>query len=300
MHTESTAALAVRQHGLFTRHQALARGVTPKMLAGGLAKGHWARVRRGVYRMAGAPVTELQALLAAVLAAGPGAVASHRAAAWLWGLADELFLEVTVPKSRDPEAASGGGTPPGARVAVDQPPQGHTGDQSAPHDPRPGGRPGRCPAGPGPRQRHRGPALHPGRFLRAELERAGRRGRPGTASLRCRLGERAREAGSPPSVLESRMHRLLRGAGLPRPEREHRVLDGRYRLDFAWPDARLAAEVDGYAFHASRRTFQDDRARQNDLVAAGWTVLRFTWGDVCQRPGVVAGRIGRALSASRL
>jgi hypothetical protein len=63
---------------------------------------------RNVYRICGAPVTELQLLVAAVFAAGAGAVASHRAAAWLWGLDDdddELSLEVTVPVNRGPRLA---------------------------------------------------------------------------------------------------------------------------------------------------------------------------------------------------
>ena len=99
MHTERLARLAQGQLGLFTRHQALAVGASAKVVDGGLAAGRWQRVHRNVYRMAGAPGSDLQPLLAAVLAAGPGAVASHRAAAWLWELADEPELEVTVTKS---------------------------------------------------------------------------------------------------------------------------------------------------------------------------------------------------------
>lgn len=101
-----------------------------------------------------------------------------------------------------------------------------------------------------------------------------------------------------PSVLLTRMSRLLRRHRLPQPEAEYEVLGGRYRVDFAWPEARLAVEVDGYATHSSVHAFQENRARQNDLVAAGWTVLRFTWADVRGRHGWVAA-LSDALAASR-
>src|SRR5437773_3322117 len=60
--------------------------------------------------MAEVPPTQHQRLLAAVLACGEGAVASHWSAAWLCGLADDLGLCVTVPKNRGPR-------PPGVIVS---------------------------------------------------------------------------------------------------------------------------------------------------------------------------------------
>ena len=72
---------------------------------------------------------------------------------------------------------------------------------------------------------------------------------------------------------------------LPRPRAELpapvpqfwvKVAGRRYRLDFAYPEVKLAIEVDGFDPHNTRTAFDKDRARANDLVAAGWTVLRFT------------------------
>jgi very-short-patch-repair endonuclease len=60
----------------------------------------------------------------------------------------------------------------------------------------------------------------------------------------------------------------------------------------------IAIEVDGWAFHHSPERFQRDRTRQNDLVALGWTVLRFTWGDLVERPGYVVAAIRRQLAAA--
>ena len=69
-------------------------------------RGELVRLDRGVFRLAGTASSDLQVLLAAVLAAGEGAVASHRAAAWLWGAGAvrSLTAELTVanPASVEP------------------------------------------------------------------------------------------------------------------------------------------------------------------------------------------------------
>src|SRR2546426_10568159 len=80
------AALAERQHGLVTRPQALQRGLTESAIGRRLAAGRWKRVHSGVYRLAGAERTWEQELRAHLLAAGHGAVASHRSAAPPLGL----------------------------------------------------------------------------------------------------------------------------------------------------------------------------------------------------------------------
>ncbi|MGZ8733935.1 MAG: endonuclease domain-containing protein, partial [Acidimicrobiia bacterium] len=66
--------------------------------------------------------------------------------------------------------------------------------------------------------------------------------------------------------------------GCPEPVIEHRLRLGRkkYRVDLAYPAAMVAIEIDGWEWHHTRAAFDGDRARANDLVAAGWTVLRFT------------------------
>lgn len=69
-----------------------------------------------------------------------------------------------------------------------------------------------------------------------------------------------------------------------------------YRIDVAFPEQRVAVEVDGRAFHTDHRSFQRDRTRQNDLVAAGWRVLRFTWEDLTRRPEQVLADISRFIS----
>ena len=80
------------------------------------------------------------------------------------------------------------------------------------------------------------------------------------------------------NVWEAKVVRAVRDLGLPSPRVNYRVrVGGRVRyLDLAWPQAKVAIEFDGFVPHSTRLVFDDDRARQNDLVADGWTVFRVT------------------------
>jgi very-short-patch-repair endonuclease len=66
--------------------------------------------------------------------------------------------------------------------------------------------------------------------------------------------------------------------GLPDPRINYPVrVGGRRRyLDLAWPEAKVAVEFDGFVPHSTRRVFDDDRARHNDLVDDDWTVFHVT------------------------
>jgi very-short-patch-repair endonuclease len=98
--------------------------------------------------------------------------------------------------------------------------------------------------------------------------------------------------------MESVLRWLLHEAGLPAPVLQHSVLDraGRFigRADLAWPDASLLVEFDGNV-HRDRDVFVRDLRRQNRLIAAGWTMLRFTSADVLGRPDDVVAAVRTAL-----
>jgi len=98
--------------------------------------------------------------------------------------------------------------------------------------------------------------------------------------------------------MESVLRWLLHEAGLPAPELQHVVRDDAGRLlgraDLAWPDQKVLVEFDGDV-HRERDVFVNDLRRQNRLVAAGWTVLRFTSADVLGRAHEVVVQIRRAL-----
>ena len=75
----------------------------------------------------------------------------------------------------------------------------------------------------------------------------------------------------------------LRAAKLPEPEREYRFDPvHRWRLDFAWPAWRIAAECEGGIWVSGRHTralgFEADCEKYNAAAARGWRVLRFTRG----------------------
>src|SRR5204862_3749576 len=80
------------------------------------------------------------------------------------------------------------------------------------------------------------------------------------------------------SHLEQLVYQPLVDAGvdLPVPQYEVVVNGERFRLDFAWPDAKLYVEVDGFDTHRMLTDFYRDRRREGLLVAAGWTPLHFT------------------------
>jgi very-short-patch-repair endonuclease len=69
-------------------------------------------------------------------------------------------------------------------------------------------------------------------------------------------------------------------------------------LDCIIDGVPLLIEVDGFAYHGKER-FVSDRRRQNALVAEGWTVLRFTWDDLVNRPHEVAQIIREAVARLR-
>lgn len=88
--------------------------------------------------------------------------------------------------------------------------------------------------------------------------------------------------------------RLMRAAGITGWVRGYWF--GERELDFAFPELRVAVEVDGWAWHVDVERFRHDRRKQNTLELAGWTVLRFTWHDLIERPEQVVAEIKAALA----
>lgn len=73
----------------------------------------------------------------------------------------------------------------------------------------------------------------------------------------------------------------VRAEKLPPPETEYRFHDKRrWRLDFAWPDRRLAVEIEGGVYTGGRHVrgdgFEKDAEKYNTAAEMGWTVLRYT------------------------
>lgn len=283
-------------HGVISAREASRLGLTRGQVGVRVRTGEWEQVRRGVYRIAGSPRGPLSNLRAAVLAGGPGAMASHLSAAWLWNFADEPSSPaLTIPHGRTRSV-------PGVRVARSRIPARVVVRKGIPcTDPV--------------RTIVDCATSATGRDLDDLIDRALARrtvrtddlirvaedrlvfGRhPGRSILGGRLAARGVTGAPAPSVLESRMARLLAGAALPAPVAE--LVWGpqrRYRLDYAYADLKLAVEVDGHAFHFTPEQQRWDNRRSNALTSAGWTVLHYSWWDVSYEPERVAAEIAGAL-----
>jgi very-short-patch-repair endonuclease len=90
---------------------------------------------------------------------------------------------------------------------------------------------------------------------------------------------------------------LCRRHRLPTPQVNARI--GPYLADFLWPDERLVVETDGYQYHRGRQAFVDDRARDLDLRARGFEVVRLSEVQVEEEPQRVADVLRAVLSSSR-
>jgi very-short-patch-repair endonuclease len=295
----AVAAIATSQHGLVTYEQAINLGMSPKAVQHRLDTGRWSRVHRGVYRIQGYPSTQHQALAAACLLGGPGSAVSHRAAAPFHGvrLPGDVPIEVSVPRSRAPRTAG----------IVAHRSRDLDADQIVRIDGLPVTGPVRLLVDLGQvvpwwlvdraleHLLSRKAVTVP--QVRAGLAHHSRRGRNGCGALRHVLERRGLVDLAPEGVTESLLAQVCRDHDLPLPEHQHEVVVGgrRYRIDFAYVDRRVAIEVDGYEFHAGPEQFELDRARGNDLVLTGWTLLRFTFQQLVHRPTWVAAQLARVL-----
>jgi very-short-patch-repair endonuclease len=97
------------------------------------------------------------------------------------------------------------------------------------------------------------------------------------------------------SDAEKLIRRLTRRAGLPEPESNVRI-EG-YELDLAWRDHTLIVEVDSWAFHSTRSSFEQDRRRDQHLIGKGWRVLRITARQLTHQPEQVVATLATALAA---
>lgn len=295
---DAILALAIGQHGVVTRRQLVDAGLTRGMVGSRLATGRLRLLHRGVYLLGNlkGPLEPGRAReMAAVLACGPDAVVSHRSAAGLWGVLPQpdppAPVEVTVP-------ARSGNRRPGIRAR-------RSADLPAHEITRLDGVPVTTPA-----RTLRDLSLVVGaRDLERAAARLERRGLIGSAGLRgltalhrgrrgARLLRAAVSDGSgvalTRSAAEERFLDMVRRGGLPRP-RTNVVVDG-HEVDFLWPREKLVVEVDGFAFHASRRSFESDRRRDAELAAAGMRVVRVTWRQIVGESHGTLVRLAQALA----
>ncbi|MUL81116.1 MULTISPECIES: DUF559 domain-containing protein [unclassified Mycolicibacterium] len=140
-------------------------------------------------------------------------------------------------------------------------------------------------------------ALRSGTCTRAELwrsalEQAGRRGIVAVRNLIPLADGRAE------SPMESEARLVMLDGGLPTPELQFEVIDGNgelRRLDFAWPEQRVAVEYDGVDWHGNPDALRNDRRRTAALMDIGWVVIAIVFEDVRHREGEMIARISGQL-----
>lgn len=104
------------------------------------------------------------------------------------------------------------------------------------------------------------------------------------------------------SAMESRVRLLLVLAGLPEPATQYRVrtAHGSYRLDLAWPRAKVALEYDGRHHVEREAQWARDLGRRESLEADGWRFVVTIAGDVFATPEATLRRVVHALAQGGL
>jgi very-short-patch-repair endonuclease len=114
----------------------------------------------------------------------------------------------------------------------------------------------------------------------------------GVATLR-RLVEHGAAPTLTRSAYERKLLGLIKRAELPSPLVNAKVAG--HEVDFLWPEHKLIVEFDGFAYHSDRKAFEQDRLRDQRLVAAGFRVIRITANQLDRTPEAVIVRIAIAL-----
>jgi very-short-patch-repair endonuclease len=288
----SVERLANRQHGVVSRPQLIGIGLGYRGVDHWIARGLLHPIHRGVYAVGRRRVTRSGDWMAAILAAGPGAVLSHRSAAALWGLrrTTRTTVDVTAPRLcrragieshrtelPPDEVTIEDGIPvtTAARTlfdlaAVVSAPQIHHALNEAEI------------------RRLTGPVS-----LDDLIARHPRR--PGMQALKQALDlQRQRGETVIRSVFETEFLDFVDRFGLERPRMNEPLAD--YLPDAVWPAARLVVELDSYDIHATRQTFESDRERDRKLQLLGYRVIRITWRQLTTDPQRLAREL-RSLTA---
>jgi very-short-patch-repair endonuclease len=244
--------LAAEQHGMLSRPQLLNAGVGPDTVAHWIKTGRLIGLHRGVYALGHVPPSPHARTMAAVLACGPRAVLSHHSAAQLYGLIRYSGpIEITAPTKH----TRTGITVHRAELSDDEITQ-HWGI----------------------------PTTTPARTL-TDLARTLSPASLTRAVNDARLAHLLSLDDLPPRLRTGQTQRPTRSAfedafvkfcarhHLPRPD-VNAIVAG-YEVDALWRPQRLIAELDGRDYHEQQ--FETDRAKDADLLEAGYRVIRLTW-----------------------
>ena len=288
------AELAAQQHGVVAVWQLTGLGYTRDQIAARTRTGRLHRRHRCVYVVGHPKLTLRGRWMAAVLACGPDAALSHRAAATLHGLRRVGSGDIDVTATRRHTIA-------GVRCHL-----------TRRLDPRDVTLIDGIRVTTLERTLLDNAEVLPARQFSAAMEQAQRDdrldlrridaviarnpGRHGAKPLQEAMDELVDDPPWTQSELERRFRALATEHGLPTPL-FNQYVEGEL-VDVLWPDRRVVVEVDGWRFHKTRRAFEADRARDAKLVAAGYRVIRYTSRRIKEEPAAVAAQLRRILSSA--
>jgi len=284
---EAVASIATRQHGRVSHAQMLAAGVDRDRIKRWSADGRLRLVHREVYALGHTAPASLADLMAAALACGDEAVASHRSTLHARGV-----LRECPPRPEISVATYSGRRQP--RIVVHRVASLPRADTTTFHG---------IPMTTVPRALlDVAPMLSPSdlcqacheawvrhRVTPAHIEACIARNptKKGIAKLR-----RAYGADATLSELEKGFLRLLDHHGLPRPRTNIDLMGD--KVDCHWSQHGLTVELHSYGFHATRWAFENDNTRRRRSRH-----LPFTWGDVFERGAQTAAELRALLDHRR-
>lgn len=294
------ARIAELQHGVVSRLQVLALGLDDGWISRAGRSGRLHRIHHGVYAVGHRRLTQRGLWMAAVLAAGEGALLSHFSAGLLWGIIDRdpgvihtLVESVSGHRRRGLRMHRTRHLPDEHRHEIDGIPVTSLN-----------------------RTLLDLASVLPPERLRFAVEGAARlprRDRLDVAALvrLCDASSGHRGAGTLRRIaLEQRgpVHRTRSGPertflrrwmarGLPEPE-VNVWLNG-YEVDLLWRHERLIVEVDSYGFHRSWPQIQRDRRRDADQKVGGYDTLRYTEDRVIDEEDVVFSQVLTMIERAR-
>ncbi len=263
------AAIATRQHGVVTVEQLREAGIDKYGVRDRVRTGRLHRLHRGVYAVGHRSLSCRGRWLAAVLAVGDGAVLSHTSAVALW----QFLRPIQGPIHVTVDAAARRKPRPGLRI--------HRSRTLTSRDIT---------------RRHGIAVTVPARTIedvRGEVDDYLFRRALRQAEL---AGHKVPQLGRVKrtrSDLELLFLGLCEEGGLPRPLVNHRVHG--HRIDFLWPEQRLAVETDSWEYHRGSVSFEDDHERDLELRAHGISTRRYTGEQLEATPDAVLADLRVAL-----
>ncbi|QXC63137.1 DUF559 domain-containing protein [Aquihabitans sp. G128] len=312
-HTVELLLVAGSQAGTVHRRQLAEAGLADRVIARQVTAGLLTVEHPDVFRLAGAPRTWQQELWLALLSARSASVVSHRSAARLHHVGrfatehiDLVEVEHHSNRVRGAAAHRSLLLPPHHRTEVDGIPV--TTVERTVFDLAGQVSIKRWRRGlPSLRQHQVARALddaiaggvEPRRFT-AVLDELGGRGRGGTRVMRELMEQRGEGYAATESELEDLLNEVLDRFGLPLPVRQRNLggLEDRVgRVDFVFTEERVVIEADGRKNHTALLDREGDAWRDLELAAAGFRVIRVTWGQLTTDPRRFVAALRAVLAA---